>query len=100
MFQALDTIGGYDLEHFQIDDNHYLAVANSYDGVKTRMDSVIYQWILSNFVPLQYIEVWQSAIGSEGLRFDSRAGQIGIVLRMARHGCNVSSKLCCPMPKR
>ena len=57
VFQNIDTIGGYDFEYFRINNNHYLAAANSYDGVKTKLHSVIYQWILSNFVPLQFVEV-------------------------------------------
>ena len=33
-------------------------------------------------------------LGAGGLGFDSRAGQIGVVLPTARHRCNVSSELC------
>uniref|UniRef100_F6ZSI5 Thrombospondin-like N-terminal domain-containing protein n=1 Tax=Ciona intestinalis TaxID=7719 RepID=F6ZSI5_CIOIN len=57
-YQALQTIGAYDVEHFQIGADHYLAVANSFNGVKTKLDSVIYRWRHSNFVPFQYIETF------------------------------------------
>ena len=34
--------------------------------------------------------------GAEGLRLDSRVGQIGTVSPTTCHRCDVSSKLCCP----
>ena len=35
------------MEYFKIGDQHYLAVANHYDGTSYRQNSVIYQWSLS-----------------------------------------------------
>lgn len=55
--QPLDTIGAVDLEYFEMNGRHYLAVANSYDGANSRLDSVIYRWEYSKFIPFQYIEV-------------------------------------------
>ena len=46
------------MEYFKIGDQHYLAVANFYDGASYRQNSVIYQWNLSQeqFVVFQGIE--------------------------------------------
>jgi len=55
-YQHLDTTGAFDVEYFQIGDEHFLAIANSYNGVTTRVDSIIYHWRQLNFIPLQYIE--------------------------------------------
>ena len=47
LYQTLGTHGGIDMEYFKIGDQHYLAVANHYDGTSYRQNSVIYQWSLS-----------------------------------------------------
>ena len=46
------------MEYFKTGDQHYLAVANHYDGTSYRLNSVIYQWSLSQeqFVVFQIIE--------------------------------------------
>jgi len=46
------------MEYFKIGDQHYLAVANHYNGTSYRQNSVIYQWSLSQeqFVVFQSIE--------------------------------------------
>ena len=48
------------MEYFKIGDQHYLAVANFYDGASYRQNSVIYQWNLSQeqFVVFQIIETF------------------------------------------
>ena len=48
------------MEYFKIGDQHYLAVANFYDGASYRQNSVIYQWSLNQeqFVVFQSIETF------------------------------------------
>ena len=48
------------MEYFKTGDQHYLAVANYYDGTSYRQNSVIYQWSLSQeqFVVFQIIETF------------------------------------------
>ena len=48
------------MEYFKIGDQHYLAVANNNDGASYRLNSVIYQWNLSQeqFVVFQIIETF------------------------------------------
>ena len=60
LYQTLGTHGGIDMEYFKIGDQHYLAVANHYDGTSYRQNSVIYQWSLSQeqFVVFQIIETF------------------------------------------
>ena len=43
LYQSLQTRGAYDLEYFSIANNHFLAVANHFDGTH-RLDSTVYQW--------------------------------------------------------
>ena len=60
LYQILGTHGGIDMEYFKTSDQHYLAVANHYDGTSYRQNSVIYQWSLSQeqFVVFQSIETF------------------------------------------
>ena len=48
------------MEYFKTGDQHYLAVANHYNGTSFRQNSVIYQWSLSQekFVVFQIIETF------------------------------------------
>ena len=48
------------MKYFKTGDQHYLAVANHYDGTSYRQNSVIYQWSLSQeqFVVFQIIETF------------------------------------------
>uniref|UniRef100_H2ZI15 Thrombospondin-type laminin G domain and EAR repeat-containing protein n=1 Tax=Ciona savignyi TaxID=51511 RepID=H2ZI15_CIOSA len=57
-YQAIQTIGAYDFQYFRIGADHFLAVANSFNGVTTKLHSVIYRWTQSNFVAFQYIETF------------------------------------------
>ena len=41
------------MEYFEISDEHYLAVANGYNGVTHRLNSVIYRWNGKLFVAFQ-----------------------------------------------
>ena len=52
-YQSINTKGGRHIEYFTIADKHYLAVANRYNGVKSRLNSVIYQWDGQQFVVFQ-----------------------------------------------
>ena len=58
--QTLSTHGGIDMEYFKIGDQHYLAVANHFNGTSLLVNSVIYQWSLSQeqFVVFQSIEAF------------------------------------------
>ena len=61
LYQTLGT-NGVDMEYFKTGDQHYLAVANHYDGTSFRQNSVIYQWSLSQeqFVVFQIIETFRA----------------------------------------
>ena len=52
------------MEYFETGDQHYLAVANNYDGASFRQNSVIYQWSLSEeqFVAFQSIETFGASM--------------------------------------
>ena len=54
--QSIDTTGGRHIEYFTIADKHYLAVANRYDGVTSRLNSVIYKWDGQQFVAFQNLQ--------------------------------------------
>ena len=60
VYQTLGTHGGIDMEYFKTGDQHYLAVANYYNGTSYRQNSVIYQWSPSQeqFVVFQSIETF------------------------------------------
>ena len=53
--QAIPTEGALDWAHFAIDDEHYLAVANSGNDSSGNVDSVVYQWNGSAFAEIQRI---------------------------------------------
>ena len=59
-YRAIGTRGAVDMEYFKIADEHYLAVANYFDGTSYRLNSVIYQWSLSQeqFTVFQNIETF------------------------------------------
>ena len=63
-FQTLSTLGGYEFEHFVIDGDTYLAVANYMSDVSREIDSVIYRWNGSAFevfqsIPTQGAKAWE-----------------------------------------
>ena len=54
LYQTLQTSGAYDIEYFTISNDHFLAVANHYDGTYLK-DSIIYKWNGKLFVVVQKI---------------------------------------------
>ena len=62
--QTLSTHGAYGIEHFTIDEVHYMAIANHYDGGH-KQNSVIYKWNTDKFEEFQVI----STNGASGVKF-------------------------------
>lgn len=56
-FTSVPSLGAMDLEHFVIDHNHYLAVANHRASIfgSRNINSVIYRWTGSHFKEIQRI---------------------------------------------
>ncbi|MBN2531236.1 MAG: hypothetical protein JXB88_00015 [Spirochaetales bacterium] len=56
-FQEIPTVGGFNWEHFMIDGEHYLAIANSIDLPPAwwNIDSKIYKWDGDSFEEFQTI---------------------------------------------
>ena len=55
LYQTIGTHGGHDVEYFTISGEHYLAVANVYNGITHRLNSVIYLWNGTLFVFFQNV---------------------------------------------
>ena len=55
LYQTIGTSGVLDVEYFTISDEHYLAVANSYNGITQSLNSVIYRWNGTLFVFFQNV---------------------------------------------
>ena len=55
LYQTIGTSGVLDVEYFTISDEHYLAVANSYNGITHSLNSVIYRWNGTLFVFFQNV---------------------------------------------
>ncbi|KAL4217207.1 hypothetical protein ACF0H5_023659 [Mactra antiquata] len=55
-FQKITTIGAYDWSYFRVEDYHFLAIAQAFNGQTTLMDSVIYVFQTDKFLPFQTIE--------------------------------------------
>ena len=55
LYQTIGTHGGHDVEYFTISGEHYLAVANVYNGTTYRLNSVIYLWKGTSFFAFQNI---------------------------------------------
>ena len=53
LYQTIATNAGHDVEYFTISGEHYLAVANAYNGTTWRINSVIYLWNGTLFVAFQ-----------------------------------------------
>ena len=68
--QTLSTHGAYGIEHFKIDDVHYMAIANQYDS-SYKENSVIYKWGKGKFEEFQSI----STNGGSGLKFFTIEGE-------------------------
>lgn len=55
--QTLSTSGAYDVEFFSVGSFHFLAVANTFDGVSTLISSHVYVWSEGSFHLFQEIPV-------------------------------------------
>ena len=60
LFQSIPTQGATDWEFFTIDNQSYLAVANSYNGTTRAVNSFIYRFNGAQFVPFQTIATLQA----------------------------------------
>lgn len=56
-FQEILTTGAYDWTYFRVQEYHFLAIAQAFNGKTTLMDSVIYVLQNDKFLPFQTIEV-------------------------------------------
>ena len=65
LYQTIGTSGALDVEYFTISEEHYLAVANSFDGTTSRLNSVIYRWNGTLFVSFQNL----TTLGGDGFNF-------------------------------
>ena len=65
LYQTIGTHGGHDVEYFTISGKHYLVVANVYNGITNRLNSVIYLWNGALFVAFQSL----STIGGASFNF-------------------------------
>jgi len=54
-FEAIPTNGTRSWKYFTIGTDHFLAVANGYNGSTHNLDSKLYQWNGTNFVEFQSI---------------------------------------------
>ena len=61
LYQTIATNGGHDVEYFTISGKHYLAVANVYNGITHRLNSVIYLWNGTLFVAFQNVSTRRGA---------------------------------------
>ena len=55
LYQTINTMDAADMTYFTMADKHYLAVANSRNGFKDQLNSVIYQWNGQEFVVFQNV---------------------------------------------
>ena len=69
LYQPIGTIGGLDVKYFTISDEHYLAVANNYNGMTYRLKSVIYRWNGTLFFPFQNVFSLFATLGGAGFNF-------------------------------
>ncbi|KAL2080822.1 hypothetical protein ACEWY4_022675 [Coilia grayii] len=53
--QTLQTSGAYDWEFFSVGHYHFLAVANTFDGDTTHINSTLYVWVAGRFQLFQHI---------------------------------------------
>ncbi|XP_060566810.1 thrombospondin-type laminin G domain and EAR repeat-containing protein-like [Ruditapes philippinarum] len=55
-FQTITTTGAYDWTYFRVQEYHFLAIAQAFNGKTTLMDSLIYVFQKDKFLPFQTIE--------------------------------------------
>ncbi|KAL3856017.1 hypothetical protein ACJMK2_015214, partial [Sinanodonta woodiana] len=81
--QTIPTVGAYDWTYFVVDGFHFLALAQTFDGQTTLLDSVIYVYRGKHFVQFQAIETngatdWEFfTIGEEAFLVVSNAYNYG-----------------------
>uniref|UniRef100_A0A672KCD3 Thrombospondin type laminin G domain and EAR repeats n=1 Tax=Sinocyclocheilus grahami TaxID=75366 RepID=A0A672KCD3_SINGR len=69
--QTIPTTGAYDWEFFTIGPYYFLAVANTFNGRSTVIDSTIYIWLGGMFQPYQFITTF-GAIDWEMFQIENR----------------------------
>uniref|UniRef100_A0A3B3S923 Thrombospondin-type laminin G domain and EAR repeats a n=1 Tax=Paramormyrops kingsleyae TaxID=1676925 RepID=A0A3B3S923_9TELE len=70
--QTIQTSGAYDWEFFTVGPYHFLVVANTFNGVSTHIESMIYIWLGGIFQPFQAIMQTLGATDWEMFRIGSR----------------------------
>ena len=65
LYQTIGASGVLDVEYFTISDEHYLAVANNFNGTTSRLNSVIYRWNGTLFVFFQNV----ATLGGDDFNF-------------------------------
>nr|XP_055070193.1 thrombospondin-type laminin G domain and EAR repeat-containing protein [Misgurnus anguillicaudatus] len=92
-FQDIVTYSAVDWEFFSIGDEHFLVVANSYDGVSYSLNSVIYRWQgYEGFVPVHWLPTigcsdWEFFTSAEGsyLVYSSAKAPLSKVFKLRVH---------------
>ncbi|KAM9804828.1 LOW QUALITY PROTEIN: thrombospondin-type laminin G domain and EAR repeat-containing protein-like [Neosynchiropus ocellatus] len=69
--QTLSTSGAYDWEFFSVAGFHFLVVANTFDGLKTTVNSRVFLWREGRFQPFQDIPT-SGAVDWESFWVDGR----------------------------
>ncbi|XP_053732225.1 thrombospondin-type laminin G domain and EAR repeat-containing protein-like isoform X2 [Synchiropus splendidus] len=69
--QTLSTSGAYDWEFFTVAGFHFLVVANTFDGLKTTINSRVFMWRDGSFQPFQDIPT-SGAVDWESFWVDGR----------------------------
>ncbi|XP_057194948.1 thrombospondin-type laminin G domain and EAR repeat-containing protein [Triplophysa rosa] len=92
-FQDIVTYSAVDWEFFSIGDEHFLVVANSYDGATYSLNSVIYRWQgYEGFVPVHRLPTigcsdWEFFTSAEGsfLMYSSAKAPLSKVFKLKVH---------------
>uniref|UniRef100_A0AAY5F0G5 Thrombospondin-type laminin G domain and EAR repeats a n=1 Tax=Electrophorus electricus TaxID=8005 RepID=A0AAY5F0G5_ELEEL len=92
-FQDIITYSAVDWEFFTLGDEHFLVVANSYDGSSYSLNSVIYRWQgYEGFVPAHWLPTigcsdWEFFTCAEGsyLMYSSAKTSLSKVFKLRTH---------------
>ncbi|XP_030638704.1 thrombospondin-type laminin G domain and EAR repeat-containing protein [Chanos chanos] len=92
-FQDLVTYSAVDWEFFTLGDEHFLVVANSYDGASYSLNSIIYRWQgYEGFVPIHRLPTigcsdWEFFKSAEGayLMYSSAKVPLSKVFKLRTH---------------
>ena len=87
LYQTIGTHGGHDVEYFTISGKHYLAIANVYNGITNRLNSVIYLWNGALFVAFQNL----STIGGASFNFFTIAKESFLTVSNLHDGVTYST---------